>query len=87
LPERFIAIRNGKLVLPLPCKNFRAPIECRPELGISVQSRIDIALCPGHIAILQLLFSFVTQVNRPTPAGTARRRRSGRFREQPSCWR
>src|SRR4030095_11249906 len=72
LPERFIAMRNGELVLPLPCKNLRALVERAPEFCISVQSRVHVALRTGHIAILQLLFRLVTQIHRCRPAGTAR---------------
>jgi hypothetical protein len=72
LPERFIAIRNGELVLPLPCKNLRALLEREPEFWVSVQSRVHVALRTGQIAIFQLLFRLVTQIHRCTPAGTAR---------------
>jgi hypothetical protein len=73
LPERFIAMRNGELVLPVPCKNLRALLEGGPEFWISVQSRVHVALrtgtSPFYSCFSALLLRFIA-ARRPAPPET-----------------
>jgi hypothetical protein len=56
LSERFVAILNSKVVFALPYKNLSPKIQRRPERGISVKRRIQIALCTCNIAMFQPIF-------------------------------
>ena len=68
LSERFVAILNSKVVFALPCENFRANIERRPESGIGAKGRVHIACCTRNIAIFQPIFYIRAYVQgRPSP--------------------
>jgi hypothetical protein len=60
LPERFIAVLNGKFVFALPSKNLRANIEGWPQFRINPKGCIYVALCPCYIAVSQLIACITT---------------------------
>ena len=70
-PERFVAILNGKLVLPLAYKNLGAHVKRGPVFGIKVQNRIHVALRTGKIGGLNFLFCLVTQVRPYAPTSAS----------------